>query len=61
MDIFRKMGTCIVMMVPTFVGSGAVWDIFRHSGTAVILWIVLMAVLTWLIVSGKILNSQAAG
>ena len=47
MDIFRKMGICIVMIIPTFVGAGAVWDIFNSWSVvrwfAVFVWIILMA------------------
>ena len=44
MDIARKIGIGIVMIVPTFVGSGALWDVF-HSWFAVIVWVILMAAL----------------
>jgi len=37
----RDIGIGIVMIVPSFVGSGAVWDI-THSWLLVILWIIAM-------------------
>ena len=42
MDIPRMIGIGIVMLVPTFVVGGAIWDIFHH-------W---FAVLAWLIIIG---------
>ena len=42
MDISRKIGIGIIMIIPTFVGSGAVWGIF-HSYIACAIWIVIMA------------------
>ncbi len=37
----RDIGIGIVMMVPSFVGSGAVWN-FTHSWLLVALWIIAM-------------------
>jgi hypothetical protein len=42
MDISRKIGIGIVMIIPTFVGCGAVWGIF-HSYIACVIWIAIMA------------------
>lgn len=42
MDISRKIGIGIVMIVPSFVGCGAVWGIF-HSYIACVIWIAIMA------------------
>ena len=52
MDIARKIGIGIVMIVPTVAGSGALWHIF-HSWLAVIIWVILMAALCGGILSGK--------
>ena len=52
MDIARKIGVGIVMIVPTFVGSGALWHIF-HSWVAVIIWVILMAALCGGLLSRK--------
>lgn len=41
MDIARKIGIGIVMIVPTFVLGGAIWDIF-HSWYAVLIWVVIV-------------------
>jgi thiosulfate reductase cytochrome b subunit len=53
MDLPRKIGIGIVMIVPTFVGSGALWHIF-HSFIPVIIWVILMGFVTKGIVTGKI-------
>ena len=42
MDIPRKIGTCVIMIIPTFVGGGALWDIF-HSWFVAFIWVVVMA------------------
>jgi hypothetical protein len=52
MDLPRKIGISIVMIVPSFVGAGAVWALF-HNRVAVIIWLLLMAGLTGAIVSEK--------
>lgn len=41
MDVPRFFGKAIVMIVPTFVGAGAVWSIF-HSWTAVSVWVAIV-------------------
>jgi hypothetical protein len=56
MDLSRKIGIGVVMVVPTFVGSGAVWGIFS-SYIAVFIWVVIMAFLYGGILSGKILSA----
>jgi hypothetical protein len=38
----RDIGIGIVMIIPTFVGGGALWQFF-HSWSAVIAWIIVMA------------------
>jgi hypothetical protein len=53
MEVPRKIGICILMIVPTFVGGGALWDIFHHSWLPVFGWIVLMALCAGAIVSEK--------
>lgn len=60
MDLFRRIGIGIVMIVPTFVGGGAVWDIF-HNWFAVGVWIVIMAVVAAGIISGKCLPTWESG
>ncbi len=52
MDIYRKIGVFIVMIVPTFVSSGLVWDLF-HSWFCVFVDIAAMIFISFLIVSGK--------
>lgn len=56
MDLFRRIGIGIVMIVPTFVGGGAVWDLF-HNWFAVFVWIAIMAVVAGAVISGKYLPS----
>lgn len=53
MDIARRIGIGIIMIIPTFVGGGAVWDIF-HSWFVVFVWVVIMAVLSGYIITGKL-------
>jgi hypothetical protein len=45
MDVPRKLGTGIILIIPTFVVAGAVWDIF-HSWVAVGVWVVIMAIIS---------------
>jgi len=52
MEIARKIGIGVVMVVPAFVGAGAAWDLF-HSWFAVFVWLVLMALLYARMVAGK--------
>ena len=52
MDIPRKLGVGIVMIVPSFVGGGALWAIF-HNWFAVIVWVVIMGFVTSSIVKEK--------
>ncbi len=53
MDLSRKLGIGIVMIVPTFVGCCAVWSIFS-SWLPVIAWIVIMGLSCGAILSGKL-------
>ena len=55
MDITRKLAILIVMIVPTFVGAGAVWDLFA-SWIAVLIWIVIMGVVGGNIITGRLLT-----
>lgn len=55
MDTPRKLAVLIVMIVPTFVGAGAVWDLFE-SWIAVLIWVVIMGVVAGNIVTGKLLT-----
>ena len=55
MDISRYLGIGIVMIVPAFVGSGALWH-FLHSWIAVFIWIIVMAFLY-----GRIVPEKLAG
>jgi hypothetical protein len=43
MDLPRKLGILIVMMVPAFVIGGALWNLV-HSWIAVGIWEILVAV-----------------
>ncbi|MBN1847909.1 MAG: hypothetical protein JW932_04920 [Deltaproteobacteria bacterium] len=42
MDISRMLGIGIVMIIPGFVGSGLLWNIFG-SWLAVLLWVAVTA------------------
>jgi len=43
MDFSRSIGTGIVMIIPSFVGGGAMWELFNDWG-AVFAWLVFMIV-----------------
>jgi len=53
MDIVRKFGIGIVMIIPVFVFGGAVWA-WLESWWAVIGVEIIMVVLYFLIISGKL-------
>ena len=57
MDIYRKIGIGIVMIVPTFVGNGAIWNIF-HSWIPVIIWFIIMAAVYGGILTGKLSKAR---
>jgi hypothetical protein len=50
MDVPRVIGIGIVMIVPTFVVGGAIWDIF-HTWFAVLVWVVLMGGCTYKVIT----------
>ncbi|PKN29420.1 MAG: hypothetical protein CVU64_08350 [Deltaproteobacteria bacterium HGW-Deltaproteobacteria-21] len=52
MDIFRRIGIAIVMIVPTFVIAGALWSIF-HSWIPILLWVIVVAAFMAGLISGK--------
>ena len=53
MDIARRFGIGIVMIIPTFVGGGAVWSLF-NSWLPVFVWLAAMIVLFGSIITGKL-------
>lgn len=53
MDLPRKLGIGIVMLIPTFVGSGALYAIF-HSLIPPVIWLIIMALAYRAILSGKL-------
>ena len=53
MNIPRTLGIAIVMIVPTFVGSGALWAIFHHAAP-VIIWVLIMIGVLGGIITGKL-------
>lgn len=53
MDLFRKIGVGIVMIVPTFVFGGLIYDLL-HSWWAVLVLQVIMIGLYGTIISGKL-------
>lgn len=55
-DIARKIGVGVVMIVPTFVGGGALWAMM-HSWVAVVIWIIIMGALGRYIISEKLSNA----
>jgi len=54
MEVPRKIGIGILMIVPAFVGAGALWDLFHGSWLPVFGWIILMALCTGAIISKKL-------
>jgi hypothetical protein len=44
MELSRRLGIGIVMIIPSFVGGGAMWEFFNSWGP-VILWIVVVAII----------------
>lgn len=45
MDIPRMFGKIIVMIIPGFVGAGAVWHV-SHSWMAIGIWTIVMVIVT---------------
>jgi hypothetical protein len=56
MDISRRIGIGIVMLIPTFVGAGAVWALF-HSWFAVVVWVAVMVAVAVAVISGRYIKS----
>jgi hypothetical protein len=60
MNIARMVGIGIVMIVPTFVGAGALWEILP-SWFAVFIWVILMGGFTGALIAGKLPGTLAEG
>jgi len=62
MDLFRKIGVGIVMIVPAFVFGGLIYDLL-HSWWAVLVLLVIMIGLYGTIISGKLfpVSSSSSG
>lgn len=43
MDVSRCIGTGIVMIIPSFVGGGAMWELFNNWG-AVFAWLAVIVI-----------------
>ncbi|MBW1667325.1 MAG: hypothetical protein JRI79_02480 [Deltaproteobacteria bacterium] len=56
MQLARRIGIGIVMIVPTFVGAGALWALFE-SWIPIVIWVLIMAALTGVFISGKYIKS----
>ncbi|HDI78139.1 MAG TPA: hypothetical protein ENF54_00720 [Desulfobacteraceae bacterium] len=52
MDWPRALGIGIVMIIPTFVGAGIVWEIL-HSWFAEVIWIIIMGGVSFKIAKSK--------
>jgi len=59
MDIARKIGIGIVMIIPTFVVAGAIWDMI-HSWFAIVVWVVIMGLVTGSVIMGKLSRALRA-
>ena len=60
MDIPRMIGIGIVMIVPTFVLGGAIWDIF-HNWLAVLALILIMGGCTYRVITAVSRSPRAGG
>jgi membrane protease YdiL (CAAX protease family) len=56
MELSRRIGIGIVMLVPAFVGSGVLWALF-HSWLPIVVWVAIMAVVAGGIMSGRFIKS----
>ena len=57
MDNVRKLGIGVVLVVPTFVVGGFIWEIF-NNWWVVLVWVVIAAFLYGGFFSGKLSVSQ---
>lgn len=57
MDIPRKIGIGVVMIVPTFVIAGALWDLFNNY-IPIGVWVIVMAFLYLQIITGKLFRAK---
>lgn len=53
MDNPRKIAIGIVMIVPTFVGAGAIYDGSSADWAGILVWVATMAVLYGSLITGK--------
>lgn len=56
MDLFRKIGIGIVMIVPTFVFGGLIFHLL-HSWLAVLVWMIIMVFASRAIMTGKLTST----
>ena len=56
MELSRRIGIGIVMLVPTFVGGGALWALF-HSWLPIPVWVVIMVGVAGGVMSGRFMKS----
>jgi len=59
MDIYRIIGIGIVLIIPAFVGAGALWDVF-HRWEPVFVWVVLIYGILGAVVLWKFLGLKEA-
>lgn len=57
MEIPRKIGIGMVMIIPTFVIAGALWDIFNNY-IPIGIWLIIMAFLYRQMITGKLLSAK---
>ena len=57
MELGQKVGTAIVMIVPTVVGAIYFGEALE-SWTLVVIWIAIMPILYWAIITGKLSRSK---
>ena len=56
MELSRRIGIAIVMLVPAFVGGGVLWALF-HSWLPIALWVVIMVGVAGGVISGRFIKS----
>ena len=56
MDFGQKFGAGLLMGIPAFVGAGFWYHVFHHSYVPAIIWMALMPVVWWFLITGKIFS-----
>jgi VIT1/CCC1 family predicted Fe2+/Mn2+ transporter len=57
MDLARKIGIGVTMLIPAFVLSGVAWQ-FVHSWIAVLIMLIIVGAGYWSIVTGRLFQAK---